>query len=60
MTIARELHKFPAEVGRMPFGDAREFMDYLGEQARAGASADTDVSEEDFRKFQAFAEPSDG
>ena len=30
MTIARELGKFPHEVGRMPFSDARDLADDLG------------------------------
>jgi hypothetical protein len=60
MTIARELHKFPHEVGRMPYSDAREFIDYLGGAVVPAPPSDTDMTPEDFGKLRSIAESANG
>lgn len=49
MTLARELGKFPSEVGRMPFSDARDFVDWIGGKSKPAASR---MTPSDFRALR--------
>jgi hypothetical protein len=50
MTLAREFGKFPSEVGRMPFSDARDFADWAwGEKPQAKPAR---MTPSDFRELR--------
>ena len=55
MTIARELSKFPHEVGRMPYSDARDMAEWMGELAGASRQTAEPMTPADIRAMRELA-----